>query len=253
MNAQQKFIFDLQGYITVENALDKQQLLELNELLDRQVAQNVKPAASSHRFWDSLLGWGKVYRDLIDNPRITPFIETLVGPDFRLDHDYLDILRKGTSETSCLHGGTTRDASHFFRYKDGEMFSGLTVVAYNLRDVNVGDGGFGCIPGSHKANFELPGHWRDLRQPVDCVRAIPGPAGTAIIFTEALIHGTLPWMGKHERRTLFYKYSPTAISWRSQYYNPDNFSDLSTRQRAILEAPNARYSYRKKPGLFQLK
>jgi hypothetical protein len=48
------------------------------------------------------------------------------------------------------------------------MYNGLTAVAYNLTDVNPGEGGFGCIPGSHKSK-----------------------AGTAIIFTEALTHGTL--------------------------------------------------------------
>ena len=30
--------------------------------------------------------------------------------------------------------------------------------------------------------------------------------------------------------------------------DPDEFGDLTERQRDILEAPNQRYSYRKEPG-----
>jgi hypothetical protein len=76
------------------------------------------------------------------------------------------------------------------------------------------------------------------------MRAVTGPAGTAVIFTEALTHGTLPWRGKGERRTLFYKFSPHPISWSARYYNAEQYEGLTERQRAILEAPNARYRNR---------
>ena len=36
----------------------------------------------------------------------------------------------------------------------------------------------------------------------------PAKAGDLIIFLEATQHGTLPWTGKGERRSLFYRYSP---------------------------------------------
>ena len=77
------------------------------------------------------------------------------------------------------------------------------------------------------------------------IEKITGQAGTAIIFTEALTHGTLPWLGKDDRRTIFYKYSPHTLSWAAQYYDADDYTDLTERQREILEAPNARYKERK--------
>jgi len=55
------------------------------------------------------------------------------------------------------------------------------VVAYNLLVVGPNDGGFGCVPGSHKANLPFPEEWRDLDESRDgLVRAVTGPAGTAI-------------------------------------------------------------------------
>ena len=78
-----------------------------------------------------------------------------------------------------------------------------------------------------------------------CVRRVTGPAGAAVIFTEALTHGALPWTGQGERRTVFFKYSPHPISWSAHYFDETAFEGLTDRQRAILEAPNARYGGRK--------
>jgi hypothetical protein len=69
------------------------------------------------------------------------------------------------------------------------------------------------------------------------VRRVPGPAGTAIIFTEALVHGTLPWTGSHERRTVFYKYCPAPLAWSRQYYDEAEYPDLTDRQRRLLRSP----------------
>jgi hypothetical protein len=246
MTDKELYLFDLQGYITVPNALSAAQLSELNRTVDGQLAEHAKPDTQMHRFDQSLLEWGTAFRQLIDNAPIAPYLEELIGLDYRLDHDYCDVIRSGPNHHSgSLHGGGTPfDSCMFYTYHNGKMFNGLLVVAYNLHDVNPGDGGFGCVPGSHKANYTLPKDWIELSNAPDCVRAVTGPAGTAIIFTEALTHGTLPWRGKHDRRTVFYKYSPPAISWHALYYDEKKYPDLTPKQRAILEAPNARYGGR---------
>ena len=124
------------------------------------------------------------------------------------------------------------------------MRNGLSVVAYNLKDVGPNDGGFGCVPGSHKSNYAFPEEWKEMDEPGPLVERVTGPAGTAIIFTEALTHGTLPWTGADERRTIFFKYSPHPISWSAHHFDPDDYDGLTETQRGILEGPNARYSYR---------
>ena len=35
------------------------------------------------------------------------------------------------------------------------------------------------------------------------------------VQTEALTHQTMPWTGAGERRTVFFKYSPKALTWSS--------------------------------------
>ena len=64
--------------------------------------------------------------------------------------------------------------------------------------------GFGCVPGSHKSNYCFSGGWRDMAENIELyVRRVTGLAGTAVIFTEALTHGALPWTGQVERRKIF--------------------------------------------------
>ncbi len=249
MNEHERYLFDLQGFLVVPNALSHETVQALNAALDEHIAAETGPEMRTHRF-GRLLSWGREFRDLLDNPRITPYLEEMLGAKFRLDHDYADIIRPADSERAqvlgpigaTLHGGSTPfDPSQYYNFRDGKMHNGLMVVAYNLKDVNPGDGGFACVPGSHKSNLPLPAAMRDLQDAHSCVQKVGGAAGTAIIFTEALTHGTLPWTGRDERRTVFFKYSPHPLSWSAHYYNADDHEDLTERQRAVLEPPNARY------------
>ena len=247
MDDDQRYLFDLQGWITIPDALDRDQLAALNATFDAQVAAAVAPDASSWRFGD-VIEWGPDWLNLIDNDRVIPTLEAILGLGYRLDHDYADLIRRGKGPIGTrLHGGATPfDAGQSYGVHDGQIRSGLVVVAFNLRNVHPGDGGFAGVPGSHKANFALPEDWKELEvePPRPFVTPVTGPAGMAIVFTEAMSHGTLPWRGAGERRTVFLKYNPHPIAWSARFYDRSRFPELTPRQRAILEPPNARYGGR---------
>ncbi|WP_238553719.1 phytanoyl-CoA dioxygenase family protein [Fortiea contorta] len=234
----ERYLFDLQGFLIIENALNQEQIHALQAHLDQQIVSHGTEDKPFWR-WDSLLSWGKPFRDLIDNQAIAPYLLELLGEKFRLDHDYVHIIRQGLGPIGAdLHGGGTPfDPCQYYLFNNGRMYNGLTAVAYELNDVHPGEGGFGCVPGSHKSNLALPERWRNLEYPSVCVQAVTVKAGSAVIFTEALTHGTLPWRGAGDRRTLFYKYSPYPSAWAKYYYNPDDFPDLTASQRQILSKP----------------
>jgi hypothetical protein len=182
----------------------------------------------------------------------------LLGEHYRLDHDYAKIDSKmpEREKTLYLHGGgqgaggpadlvgPSDGGQCFYRYRNGRFFNGLVAVAFELDDVQASDGGFACVPGSHKSNIGLPAAWRHSKTQAevpDFVQRVAAAAGDAIIFTEACAHGTVPWEGKpgSERRTLFYKYCPHAVAWSPCYYNADNYPDLSAEQRQLLMPPSA--------------
>ena len=115
-------------------------------------------------------------------------------------HKVSEALSKGWE----LHG----DPTYAFDAANGVMRCGMIVCQFQLTDVNEGDGGFACIPGSHKANFPCPEVIRTWDEHQEVVYNVPCKAGDMVIFNEATLHGTLPWTAKHERRSLLYRYSP---------------------------------------------
>ena len=117
---------------------------------------------------------------------------------------------------------------------------GLTVVAWQLADVNPGDGGLVLIPGSHKCNFACPPEMRRYEEYQEYVKQITCKAGDAVIFTEAVTHGTLPWKGEHQRRSLLFRYSPGNLAYARNYFPswPSSIlEELTEEQRAVLEPP----------------
>ena len=243
MDPLQRYLFDLQGYLVIPEAIDRRQLAELNAAVDEIVDADGGARGVDQRILD-LVPRHAAFRKLIDQPTALPYIEQWVHPQARLDHDYVDVRRQGCRGGALHGGGNPFNPIEFYRVENERIFNGLTVIAYNLRDVNPGDGGFACVQGSHKSCFPLPKEWVGIGGELPpAVQAITAPAGSAILFTEALVHGTLPWRSANERRTLFYKYSPPTIAWYGRYYDGSLFDDLSDRSRAMLEAPNARYSH----------
>jgi hypothetical protein len=256
MDEEQRYLFDTFGYVVVPNVLGLAQIEQLKASLQHPTEQ-WEPMDES----EGPLHWAEVWRDLLDLPTISPILEDLVGdplliaarnanaenrtplPTFRLDHINVHTHIAQGFEGGMLHGG--RGVNGTFTYHDGRFYNGLLSVSFELYDTHANDGGFCCIPGTHKSNVSMPARWRDLSKGVaDCVTRIPAVPGDAIIFTEALTHGTLPWTSEEPRSTVFYKYSPHSSSWGANFFNPEDFrhyDDMDDRKLAILEPPNARY------------
>ena len=69
-------------------------------------------------------------------------------------------------------------------------------------------------------------------------RAVAAPAGSAIIFTEAMTHATLPWTGSGSRKTIFYKYCPMNLAWTALPFDAESdYPGLTERARDIMLAP----------------
>jgi hypothetical protein len=237
MTEEELFIFDLEGYLIVKQALSPAEVAALYAIALQKSATADRPAY--HREFGAS-AWGDGYRALIDHPRIVPYLLDVLGPKFRLDHDYCIFARKGGRDQDLHGGATSKNPDHWYGYRDGEVRSGLTAVTFVLSAARAGDGGFCCIPGSHKSNFiaSLP---RDVRSYQRMPHYVVQPAvepGDAIIFTEALIHGTLPWTAEHERIAVIYKYGPGHSAWMGTYYDPAAYPGLTEQQRRILAPPS---------------
>ncbi len=233
-----KFLFDLRGFLIVRNVLSAAECRELIRMADEVWPR--QPDDGPFRRFNGISSWGQAFVDPMDDDRVLPYLVELLGKRLRIDHDYCIFMQKGAG-SHALHGGPWRyESDHWYRYHDGVMRNGLTVATWNLTDAPQGAGGFVCVPGSHKSNF-LPHMPRDVarhERAVDWVVQPEMAAGDVLIFTEALIHGTAAWQAEHERRTLLYKYSPPHSTWAKAPYDPAHFAQATARQRRLMAPPS---------------
>ncbi len=260
MNEHEKYLFDLNGYLVVENVLTPDEVALCNEAIDRHAddihervgdlslsgGSKTLEGITGRGDLGGMLGWEKPwcepFRNMLAHPKIVPYLHGILGKGFRMDHNAgLITMRKG-AEGHVFHGssGPGFDPHQYYIFKDGRMHCGLTVVAWQLADVNPGDGGLCLIPGSHKCNFACPPEMKRYEMYQEHIRQITGKAGDVVIFTEATTHGTLPWKADHQRRSLLFRYSPGNLAYAKGYFPtwPESMLEgLTPEQRAVLEPP----------------
>ena len=228
MTEEEKFIFDLEGYLIIKNILTANEVDEMNQMIDD--GDRSGPPST----------WGEPFKNLIDNSKILPYLLELIGPYVRIDHDYAMFMQSGISTGGRLHGGEDGgrpggpEGDHWYKYRDGIIRNGLCVVTYNLAPAKVGDGGFACVPGSHKSNIACPDSIRRYENHTENVRQITSKAGSVVIFTEAVIHGTLPWTADHPRRSVMTRYTAGNMAYVPASPVPDWADE---RQRRVMEPP----------------
>jgi hypothetical protein len=250
MTDEERYLFDLQGYLVLRDVIDPDHLARLNAEMERIEAMDEaeypghahlnNPRTPSHLNITDVLEFGEAFYPLIDHPRVLPRVAEMVGAPFRLNHAYL-ISRWGGGYTGFHLGGTPLVSCCQFRYHNGGFFCPLVKVVYPLLDCGPGDGCFAVIPGSHKSNFLRPygGHPDEI----PCKVPVPARAGDAILFTEALCHGSMVNTSGRRRRTLYYAYSVKYMSNWNDGPQVFTFSDelrsrLSERQRALVKEPS---------------
>lgn len=238
MTPEEKFLFDLHGYLVIKNVLTESEVAALNAIADAKFPRTGEQRPADRRT-GPISRWGAPYQALLDHPKVLPYLVTLIDSKFRLDHDYCIFMDEGATGGD-LHGGEGHEGDHWYRYRDGQMRNGLCVVTFFLTPAGTGDGGFACIPGTHKSNFvqNVPREVMRFERKADYVVQPPVEAGDALIFTEALIHGTMPWRARHERRALLYKFSPGHSAWSQKYPTPDGYENLTDQQKRILSPPS---------------
>ena len=184
MAPEERYRFDLQGFLVRRNVLSAGDVEALNVAVDLLGVPEPGDDIMSQRFGNHLTT-ARRFRDLLDHDGIFDIVVELCGRNVRLDHAYGIIMRPGTAGLGLHGGGTPFDPAQYYIGDGGNMRNGLVAVQWALVDHVAGRGGFVCVPGSHKANFPL------TPQAVQGLALeVPLEAGDVVVFTEALTHGT---------------------------------------------------------------
>ena len=257
MTEEERYLFDINGYIVVPGVLSADDIALANAAVDLHAGEiqtwprdhplsygsEALKGTTGRGDLNGALSWeapyGRPFRDMLVNQKVARCLQEILGTGFRLDHD-LDIITmcKG-AEGHELHGssGPGFDRHQYYIVRDGKMHNGLTVAAYQLTDVNPGDGGLCLVPGSHKGNFTCPKRLRRGEAYGEFVKQITCKAGDCVIFTEAVTHGTLPWTAEHQRRTALYRFSPGNMAYVPHAWSEEMLELMNSEQRLVLEPP----------------
>ena len=97
--------------------------------------------------------------------------------------------------------------TNHYRQQNGRVYAEYLNVAWQLRDVTPADGGFVCVPGSHKTAYPMPDGIHTCENEMGLVKHVAMKAGDVLLFLgSAQAHGAYPWTGEQNRRMIFFQY-----------------------------------------------
>lgn len=251
--------FDLRGYLHIPGALSADEVAELNAGLDAIPA--LSPGewhgyVHAHRYgsldglnFQQIYEAGEPFERLIDHPswfeRAKYFVggegtfDSAHGPLF-IDENFANF--RGPGEAIGLHSGGHAGVKRCqFRYHAGRFMCGQINVLMALTDIGPGDGATMVIPGSHKSNFEHP-HARseDARVSVEAIEEaieVPMAAGDALLFVDAISHGSARRVNPGIRRIAVYRYGPSWGNFRHGYQPSSELLERLTPERRRIVQP----------------
>jgi ectoine hydroxylase-related dioxygenase (phytanoyl-CoA dioxygenase family) len=272
MTDDERYLFDLNGYIVVRNVLTPQQVQQAHDAIDKHAhefvernAGELRNSVAGSKMYGSgpgrkdlgrVMEWGqdsKVFKQILAHERLLPLFHGILGKGYRMDHSPFVIAQDKGAEGFQLHGGTVDCVSgaynpHLaYHCHHGMIRSSLLGCSVVLADHNQGDGGFCIVPGSHKSNFKMPEGMVDGEKYAEFIRQPMTKAGDVVLFSEGTVHGALPWQPENrQRRICLYRFSPATNAYGRSYFGHEGggwptamYDDLTEAQRAVLEPPYA--------------
>lgn len=252
-----RYLFDLQGFLLLENALDAEHVWQLNDTLDAMPkmspgewyghvhCQEHHPKRGINL--QNVLEAGEPFERLIDHSAWIELAADFVGEidGLYIDESFASI--RGPGESINIHsGGHYHKIRTQFEYADGKFHCGQINILIALSDIGPGDGATMVIPGSHKSNIQHPalaGDYQNLMgQSAEGVQGaveVHMKAGDALLFVDALCHGSAERRNEGERRIMVYRYGPAWGRARYGYEPSDQLLGRLTAERRKIVQPIA--------------
>ena len=223
MTPEQKFFFDLRGWILLPSILSDSEIEEMKAEVYAGARQSYQGALQT----------------LLDHPAIVGVLNEILSEDpfvhddcygFRCEGSFTTVRPPGWNvsergDNGLPHVVRPPQQANAMRYQvAGEkIFAGLTRVVWELEEVKSGQGATSFLSGSHKAHFnyggpdkyrpnigESPweGSMREIMDDYSC------PPGSVVIFTESLVHAANDWTNpSNPRCAVFNCYNSIWAQW----------------------------------------
>jgi hypothetical protein len=265
------YLFDLNGYLVLKNAIAPKDLREMNQWADDHwdyvdadrrsltrdsgawighVETHTYSGADGCNF-QNIIEAGPVFRRLITYPAWIHRCRHWIHPDngLSIHENFLNI--RGSGGYIGIHSGGAVPISYmtFRQANTGEWMVGQINIIMALRDIGPGDGPTTLIPGSHKSAMRHPKLLEEVYRSDAAAGEQVGmvemylKAGDALMFTDAITHGSASRANPGHRRIVLYRYSPALLRSRFEYVPSEELlCNLTEEQRKIIQPIPPRFA-----------
>ena len=245
MTPEQKFFFDLNGWIMIPAVLTD---LEIT-VMKQEVAAGAKQAYRGE------------LQTLLDHDGIVHILTEILAlsPDpakdsygFRCEHSHVSVRPPGWQDdadfrgTNVPHVVAAPQQANAMRYQvaGGKIYSGLTRVVWELEEVKSASGGTTFLSGSHKAHFNCGGpdpyssNTSDSSWKESVSAAMVGyscPPGSVVVFTESLLHASNAWTNtENPRCAVFNSYNSLWAQWHKPNLDHETIENMPAKRRTLF-------------------
>jgi len=268
MNDVERYEFDRQGYIVIEDMLDSGTVSSLASAVDELEAHALRHLDEPPR---KVSPWGPDYHQ---NPELGYHVDgsnaegrTIIIEDFWNADDRFDVLvnhgptmayiggivqGRATINNSEIriryrgnqsgsHGGMRPENQKYrYAFNAGGIDCMMVRMIYFIHDVSRDQGAFSVVPGTHKTNLPCPHGGNPDEEPG--MVALEVKSGDAILFTENLRHGGITNRSGQVRKTIHVGYGPYWMLSQNQatmdeppYVTESTFGRWDDEQRALFK------------------
>ncbi len=253
------YFWDLNGYLVLRGVMDDEWLAAANEAVEGY-EDRIEVGEELARGSTALAGSGRpllqgllqlpaphceAFRRMIAHPAVEHRLNWMGASGGWTGDATGFVAVKGTSGHALHDANEPLNPTRGYVYQNGRSFCEAVTVTWQLRDVKAGDGGFACVPGSHKAYYKMPQGIRTCDDDMGLVKHVEMQAGDVLFFGDGgTTHGALAWQSETARRGILIKYSSRNFNRAGgDMVHPENrwgevVAGMSDAQLAVMRGPD---------------
>jgi len=228
MTDEQRFLFDVKGWLLLPAVLNDLEIESIKEHLHAGGNGFTGPA-----------------QELLDHPVVADVLNEILSEsppnddyyNFRCESSFVTIRQCGWKPGSTDRPHVVRPPQSAgpmnYQCNGGRIYSALTRVIWELNPVEKGAGGTLFLSGSHKANIPYPD---SIREPDNAfMESYACPAGSVFLFTESLLHAATAWKNPDvDRVAIFNCYNSVWAQWHRLNLPHDLIESMPPKRRTLF-------------------
>ncbi len=252
----QRYQLDVYGYVVIPNTLTATEISSLLEALYRlkqDFLSNANPAdrvmrncrlsvyKAHHLHFAHVLETDPAILAYLSHPRLVSMAEELVGGSVRLEESEAIINSRAPDydpAATFRYGFHTGTRPEFGTYtKNGLYHCNFVKTLTNLTPLGPDDGGTVVIAGSHKVDVPIEQIIACAYEDRSLIHQVVAPAGSTLLFGEALVHATGQIRSDRERVIIIGGYTPPMFrAWPGQEPSVAYIDSLPEIYRPLIAA-----------------